>query len=144
MNFNMAVCVGIVLSLVYDLFQILMSWGNQLLFGIGIISFVIALYGLQQNLSVSDKIKIGWSKYYTIPTSIVLLGELSIIDDLYVKGGALVGVPIDRFLPGQTVDYLFSFQALLFSYALPLITLAIFLLIKLIITLVNILSSRHW
>lgn len=132
MNSRLAMIIGIALSLAYDLFQIAMSWNNIILLSIGICSFCVAVYGLVVNLSPSEEFRLDWLKFYTIPMGILVFGQVSALDDLYVNAAALGGMTTDKILPGETLDYLLSVKALLFSYALPLITLVSFWLVNLI------------
>jgi len=132
LNARLAMLIGIALSLAYDVFQIAMSWDNLILLSIGICSFFVAVYGLTANLSPSEDFRLDWLKFYTIPMGILVFGQVSALDDLYVNAAALGGLTAEKVFPGETLDYLLSVKALLFSYALPLITLALFWFVNLI------------
>ena len=126
LNYKAVMCIGVILSLLYDVFQIYLSWDNQILSLIGIASLCVALYGLGQNLSGDEEFKIGWMKYYIIPLSIAIFGLLSVVDDVHMKVFGIAGISSERAMPGETIDYVLSLDALLFSYVLPFITLGIY------------------
>ncbi|MDN3612582.1 hypothetical protein ACFFUP_10135 [Vibrio ostreicida] len=141
MDTRVAMCIGIVLSLLYDVFQIYMSWDNKLLLLVGGGSLCAALYGLQQNLSSEEEFQLEWLKFYTIPMAILVLGQASLLDDLYVRGFAMAGIISEKVMPGETLDYLLSLEALLFSYALPFVTIIMYWLALLFCRLVNLLEQ---
>jgi len=129
-----AFLIGILLSLIFDFVQTVLAYGNGFLFAVGIICFLITIYGLCVNLSVYEELKINWMLLYLIPMAIINVGVLSRHHEAQNELLALAGENlIINVLPGRSFDYFDSVATMQISFLIPPMTVLFYGIIRLLI-----------
>ncbi|QTN41444.1 hypothetical protein [Marinobacter salsuginis] len=121
MSTKHAFLFGIVLAVLFDIYQAIISYGNGILLAASIFCILITIYGLFTNLSESEELRLQWMLAYIIPTALVAVGM--VVDKQNFENGLLIEhghAPNPNSLPGESSDYLNSVGIMFFSFTIPL------------------------
>ncbi len=126
MSNSCAFLAGIVIAILFDIYQAILSSGNWILLSASVVCIVVTIYGLAVNLPESEELSLKWMTAYTIPAALVVVGML--VDKQSFENGILTELghkPNPNILPGDSDDYIQSVKIMFFSFTIPLQALAI-------------------
>lgn len=121
MSSRLAFLVGIVIAVIFDVYQAILSSGNWILLSVSVVCIVVTVYGLIINLPESDELSLKWMTAYTLPAFLCVAGV--IVEMQFLENRVLTELGYQSNLNlwiGQSSDYIESVGKMFFSFTIPL------------------------